>query len=467
MSQQRNEMSPSDSGLVLLSAIGLDDAAAALAALDSGAQALVQFGSSPLNRAVQCDSSRCARAMMDRGEDWRARDQKDENALDVAAKLDSVGCVGAIMERPEASAELASRALVHACKASSWRAAHLIVEAMRGKEPELFGVGMALIEAIKCGEIRCVETVLSLSPESDGEARAWEPKLGIEAMALACQRRNALALKALLSAGWDSNACVDRTYHVGAMDWTSRRHLSRVTREGGISCIEWAVFNFAWECVDVLLDHGARVELANRQGVTMLMCVARCGDQIDIARKLIACGVDVNGQDAQGCTALMCCARELNPEASESMTRILLASGGDALARDHKGRDVLDWHLSRPCSAKDIEALCETVDPRERMARLQATVKKWRAIGAWIERRSRAWTRIKTLQAILASVAEMFALSADDKQASIALSSNPAIEWALRQAAMAWSARQERNEIGLALAEPALASAPAPKKMRL
>nr|WP_301002545.1 ankyrin repeat domain-containing protein [Capsulimonas corticalis] len=93
---------------------------------------------------------------------------------------------------------------------------------------------------------------------------------------------------------------------------------------------------FGRKTVEMLLAHGADVNLADARGATPLMQCVSC-DLPDLPKMLFAHGAKVDLTDLQGQTALMRAAMENDP----GLTVLLLAHHADVNRRDKKGRTAL------------------------------------------------------------------------------------------------------------------------------
>jgi hypothetical protein len=366
MTDAKAELTESEWGWVLLGAIGLDDVGSCLDALEQGEPALEKSGMKALNRAAEWGAQRCARALMDSGRDWRALDEKGYNALDAAAIHNAHGCAREIVESQEVAIGLLGRALVEACSSGSAQVASVLAEKIPSGEPFKLWSGAALMGAAKAQSSACVKAAIASRPEG-----GWDENQAKESMAWACQSQHAEMLAALLDSGWSVDQRVQRTNYV-ELYGKAEHGGDKLGDEDGVSVLDWAAANNAWGCARLLLERGALVDACHRKGSTLLMRAAR-GGAATVARMVVERGVDVNQRDAQGYTALMW-ASQYSAHGSVvgprvSMARALLSVGAQAAERDHQQWDALDWFLSRYGMEKDIEALCEKIDPRERVAR--------------------------------------------------------------------------------------------------
>ena len=390
-----DELSLSERGWMLLGAIGLDDVDGCMEALHAGEPALAESGMTALNKAAEWGSRRCAQELMRAGRDWRVEDASGDNALDKAAEFDAGGCAQAILDESGADAGRVGRALARACSRGSSDAAKALAAALPGSPKGLEWAGAALREAAKAHSAPCLEAVLGAWPNE-----AWPKFDSAEAMAWAAQGKDAAVLRALLAAGWAADTRVPRSGSPEAWGEAPRARGGPSSAEG-VSALDWAVARNAWDCARALLDCGADVRRCQDGGSILLMKAAR-GQSASVVKLLLDRRVDPNARDAEGLTALIWASRYDVSVGNERVTRALLAAGADGSARDRQGCDALDWFLRRYSSDKDVEAICERVDPRARMARVGQ--KKWEATGtgsslwspgtrAALEQGALAWSR--------------------------------------------------------------------------
>ena len=142
----------------------------------------------------------------------------------------------------------------------------------------------------------------------------------------------------------------------------------------GATALHWAVYRDNLQAVDLLIAAGANVKVANREGVTplamatsvrqclpiverllkagadakergpngetLLMFAARNG-RVDLVKRLVAAGVDVNAREMlRGTTALMWAAEQHHPDA----VKALLEAGADPGDRLGPGRPAAELH---------------------------------------------------------------------------------------------------------------------------
>ena len=113
--------------------------------------------------------------------------------------------------------------------------------------------------------------------------------------------------------------------------------------EDGTTALHWAVHLDNAALVDVLIQAGARVDVANRYDATPLLLACTNGSAAIIER-LVKAGVDANRPFATGESPLMLAARGGRPEA----VRVLLAHGADVNTRDSQsGQTALMWAAVR------------------------------------------------------------------------------------------------------------------------
>lgn len=94
--------------------------------------------------------------------------------------------------------------------------------------------------------------------------------------------------------------------------------------------------------IDALVKAGAQVNLQDRNGQTALMAAAQ-QNRTEAVMKLLQCGASLNVQDKQGKTALMLAAEAGNTETVE----LLMKSGANVRLKDKNGYTALD-HEPKP-----------------------------------------------------------------------------------------------------------------------
>lgn len=139
----------------------------------------------------------------------------------------------------------------------------------------------------------------------------------------------------------------------------------------GMTALHWAVQNDSVAMVELLLDAGADVGVANRYGVTPLSLASTNGDAAIMERLLIA-GADPDTTVPGGETALMTAARTGRPET----LKLLLAYGASVNAAEPtRGQTALMWAAAEN-NAAAVDALIDggadvharTIDRRPRSA---------------------------------------------------------------------------------------------------
>ncbi len=122
----------------------------------------------------------------------------------------------------------------------------------------------------------------------------------------------------------------------------------------GTTALHWAVDRSDREAVSLLIDAGAKIDLANRYGVMPLSLAAERGDVVIVSRLLDA-GADPNTSLPEGETALMTAART----GKADVVKALLVHGAKVNARDNSlGETALMWAAGRN-NAAAIQMLIE------------------------------------------------------------------------------------------------------------
>jgi ankyrin repeat protein len=91
----------------------------------------------------------------------------------------------------------------------------------------------------------------------------------------------------------------------------------------------------------LLLDHGARIDIRNQQGMTTLLLAGRYGTSTTPMQALLERGADVQAVDENGNTLLHCIAMNTKPGGSERLA-FALTAGCDPSAVNRKGETPLD-----------------------------------------------------------------------------------------------------------------------------
>jgi ankyrin len=142
-----------------------------------------------------------------------------------------------------------------------------------------------------------------------------------------------------------------------------------VPQVDGTTALHWAVRADDLELADILIRAGAKVAVANREGVTPMQLAAMNGSAA-MLRRLLSAGADPNTPLTQyGDTALMMASRTGNPDA----IRVLLESGANVNAKEKWGGTTpLMWAVAEhhPAAVKvlidaaaDVSARSNFVGP--------------------------------------------------------------------------------------------------------
>ena len=113
-------------------------------------------------------------------------------------------------------------------------------------------------------------------------------------------------------------------------------------------------WNLYHEVVERLLDAGADLNISGPE--TPLSIASEQGWDLETAKLLLRRGADVNAQNANGKTPLICAARltEYNEDLTvydhdpSAYVTLLLQAGADAKARDKDGNTALDYAKKNP-----------------------------------------------------------------------------------------------------------------------
>jgi len=136
---------------------------------------------------------------------------------------------------------------------------------------------------------------------------------------------------------------VTRLIHQGA-DVNFLREPERAPSHGRTALIRAARWSSDTDVLQVLIEHGADVNVANNVGLTPLMHAASSNRNPDILRFLIEHGANVNVADTRGRTALM---RAAQYTRSLGVIELLLDNGADASMKCDEGKNALDYSTER------------------------------------------------------------------------------------------------------------------------
>lgn len=111
---------------------------------------------------------------------------------------------------------------------------------------------------------------------------------------------------------------------------------------GGDTPLHWAVLNDRADLVELLLDHGAQVNLANKYGEVALLMTVQRNELPAIARLLLDRKANPDGAtNARDGTPLLVASREGRPE----FVRLLVTRGATANCADEDGRTPLRYAI--------------------------------------------------------------------------------------------------------------------------
>jgi ankyrin repeat protein len=150
----------------------------------------------------------------------------------------------------------------------------------------------ALLAVARTGKVDAAQVLLSHGATVDAKEKFG----GQTALMWASARRHPEMMQLLISKGADVNAAsTDRNY---------QRHIQAEGRpksldSGGLTPLLYAARENCMACVDVLLKHGADINLPDPDGVSPLL-VAIMNANWDLAKQLIMAGADVNQWDIYG-----------------------------------------------------------------------------------------------------------------------------------------------------------------------
>jgi ankyrin repeat protein len=121
---------------------------------------------------------------------------------------------------------------------------------------------------------------------------------------------------------------------------TADPRLATALSDDGFSALHLAIFGRQEGAVRVLIEHGADLNQLSTGAIAQVppLGTAAFVRSVPLARVLLDAGADVNGQGAEGFTALHAAAHNGDVE----LTRELLARGADPALEDSRGRTPAD-----------------------------------------------------------------------------------------------------------------------------
>ena len=117
------------------------------------------------------------------------------------------------------------------------------------------------------------------------------------------------------------------------------------------------------EIVELLLNHGANVNLQDEFGKTALIYAARDSNSVSTERTveiLLEHGADVNIQDSNGWTALMYSIKYLNHTSTEKVVEILFNHGAKINLRNEEDHSVLKTAVNY-CNSPDRKRILKLI----------------------------------------------------------------------------------------------------------
>lgn len=331
-------LNQSESALLLMGAIGVDDPESTAMWLEAGSRGLAELDSSPLAKASQWNAWRVAAALLDQGHDWRARDGAGLDALEGAALSGAEQVLSLLCARLDQAHDGQERLARAICKAL--------------QRPSLGTLSIALDHF-----------------DVGSASGAW---LG-EIMAKAVESGEVGSVKMLLDRGWSADMEVERSdpcpllHGAGAVGYRSQGFWGSGQRR--LDALGWAVLLGKWDGARLLIERGANAKSAYSSGASVLMLAAQM-QSAKTVEALLARGADANARDAQGDSPLHWASCYSVSIGNTGCTRALLDAGADASVCGSMGMAPLDLFMERWSADADLALLACRVDPRPEM-------KKW------------------------------------------------------------------------------------------
>jgi tetratricopeptide (TPR) repeat protein/ankyrin repeat protein len=122
-------------------------------------------------------------------------------------------------------------------------------------------------------------------------------------------------------------------------------HINDTESEYGYTPLIWAAKNNdtnGGEVIQVLIDHGADVNIKDKNGFTAILYAAMLNRNEDVIRTLIQNGVDINQIGPKNVTPLL---GAIGMNSNINITKLLLDSGADVSIVSEEGKKAIDYAL--------------------------------------------------------------------------------------------------------------------------
>ena len=207
-----------------------------------------------------------------------------------------------------------------------------------------YGTPEEVKEAIKNGsDINCQDEELGWTPlmsgmlnESAQEIATLLVEAGANVNVTSWSGINAL----MLAAESSESSLVKYLLDNGAIE-----HINDTESEYGFTPLIWAAKNNDTNggvVIQVLIDHGADVNLKDKNGFTAILYAAMLNRNEDVIRTLIQNGVDINQIGPKNVTPLL---GAIGMNSNINITKLLLDSGADVSIVSEEGKKAIDYAL--------------------------------------------------------------------------------------------------------------------------
>ncbi len=236
-------------------------------------------------------------------------------------------------------------------------------------------VNQRLLSAVEYGNYRMTKTLLDKGANPNTRYKNHDTVL-IKAI----KSNNYKIVKVLLFNGADANS-ISRRYrwNYTALLWATRygriklvklllKHKAKIYYKGKNAALALAAFRGYFNIVKLLVNKGARVNIPDKDGVSILIKAAQggfChinrppkkGCNNALLRYLLKKGAKVNLTDGYGRTALMYAAKN----ACVSNVKLLLSKGADLFKRSKKGETALSMAIANHREERNMRVYLKQV----------------------------------------------------------------------------------------------------------
>ncbi|XP_046566195.1 serine/threonine-protein phosphatase 6 regulatory ankyrin repeat subunit A-like [Haliotis rubra] len=300
-------------------------------------------------------------ALLEKGADVRIKNKKGETPLHCAARKKCMECVELLLPLLSVNAQDGDGNTPLLCNFLSAKPhSHKVLQALLKNGADAGIKNKKGETPLHCAaREKCMECVESLLPDSDVNAQDVDGNTPLLCNFLSAKRHSHKVIQALLKKGADVRIkskkgetplhCVARKKCMECVELLVR--LSDVNAQDSdgdtpLLCNFLSAKPHSYKVLQALLEKGADVRIKNKKGQTPLHCAARnkCMECVELLVRLS----DVNAQDSDGDTPLLCNFLSAKPH-SHKVLQALLEKGADVRIKNKKGQTPLHCAARNKC----------------------------------------------------------------------------------------------------------------------